>query len=407
LVPSGVAGGGARSGRVGRRRARGSPKPRSREDESLEGEGRARATIRLDALRANFAEARRRAGPREVIAVVKADAYGHGAVPVARALAAAGCRRLAVLCVAEAAALRDAGLAGEILVLGGVQDAAEAGAAHGLRLTPVVHHPGHLELLARAAPPGAAPLPVHVEVDTGMRRMGVAEGEALALLLALAAAPALAVGGVFTHLARADEADLAPSREQLARFRGVLEGARARGLAPACVHAANSAALLADGLAAALPEATAVRPGLLLYGAHPGPDPAVRLEPAMTLRARVVQVRRVARGEAVGYAARYRAPRPTRIATLGIGYADGVPVAASGRGCVLWRDERLPIAGRVSMDYVGVDCGEAPVEIGDEAILFGVGPGSRLPVEEVAACAGTISYELLVRVGARVPREYL
>jgi alanine racemase len=373
----------------------------------LEGERRARATIRLGALRANFAQARQRAGSREVIAVVKADAYGHGAVPVARALADAGCRWLAVLSVAEAALLRDAGLASSILVLGGVHDAAEAAAARALALTPVVHHPGQLELLARAASPGAAPLPVHVEVDTGMRRMGVPEGEVLALLEAASAAPALALEGVFTHLARADEKDLAPSLEQLARFRAVLEAARARGFDPACVHAANSAALLADGLAQALPEATAVRPGVLLYGAQPRADAPAALEPVLTLHTRVVQVRRIAAGEAVGYGAEYRARRPTRIATLAIGYADGVPVAASGRGCALVRGQRLPFAGRVSMDYVAVDCGDLPVEIGDQAILFGTGQGTRLPVEEAAAAADTIAYELLVRIGARVPREYV
>jgi alanine racemase len=120
-----------------------------------------------------------------------------------------------------------------------------------------------------------------------------------------------------------------------------------------------------------------------------------------------VQVRRVAAGDAVGYGAEYRALRPTRIATLAIGYADGVPVAASGRGCALVRGQRLAFAGRVSMDYVGVDCGDLPVEIGDEAILFGTGQGTRLPVEEAAAAAGTIAYELLVRIGARVPREYV
>jgi alanine racemase len=373
----------------------------------LEGQRGAWATIRLGALRHNFAQARRLAGAREAIAVVKADAYGHGAVPVARALAAEGCRRLAVHSVAEAAALRDAGLALPLLVLAGARDPAEAEATRALALTPVVHHAGQLALLARAASPGAPALPVHVEVDTGMRRMGAPEGEALALLEAVASEPALALEGVFTHLARADEEDAGPSLEQLARFRAVLAGARARGIAPACVHAANSAALLCDALARALPEASAVRPGVLLYGAQPRPASPAPLLPVLTLRARVAQVRRLAAGEAVGYGAEYRARRPTRIATLSIGYADGVPVAASGRGCALVRGQRLPFAGRVSMDYLALDCGELPVEIGDEAILFGEGQGTRLPVEEAAAAAGTIAYELLVRVGARVPRHYL
>ncbi len=369
------------------------------------------ATIRLGAIRANFAEAQRRAGRRDVIAVVKADAYGHGAAPVARALAQAGCRRLAVLSVAEAAALRDAGVALPILVLAGVHDADEADAAVALEVTPVVHHAGQLERLARAASGRAAPVGIHVEVDTGMRRMGVPPEEAVELLAEVRRTASLSLEGTFTHLARADEADPAPSLEQLRAFRAVLDAAWARDLDPGLLHIANSAGLLAGPeLARAFPEETAVRPGLLLYGARPAPHLEAELAPAMTLRSQVVQLRTVRAGEAVGYGALFRSRRPTRVATLAVGYADGVPVASSGCGAVLIRGRRHPIAGRVSMDYVGVDVGQAPVEIGDEAILFGEargadGEGGRLPVEEAAEAARTLSYELLVRVGSRVPRE--
>jgi alanine racemase len=364
-----------------------------------------RATIHLGAIRANFAAARRLAGARELIAVVKADAYGHGAVPVARTLAAAGCRRLAVSSLAEAAALREAGLSLPILVLGGVS--AEAGQALALALTPVVHHGGQLEAARRAARGRATRWPVLVEVDTGMRRMGVAPEEAAALLEAVAREPALRLEGVFTHFARADETDLGPSLEQLAIFRSVLRQARARGVEPGLVHAAQSAGLLAGGpLDAALPEAGAVRPGLVLYGVRPAPHLGAGLAPAMTLSTRVVNVRRLRGGEAVGYAALWRARQATRIATLALGYADGIPIAASGRGHVWLRGRRLPLVGRVSMDYVTVDAGDAPVEIGDEAIVFGAGAGAALPVEDAAGAAQTLPYELLVRVGARVPRVY-
>jgi len=240
-----------------------------------------------------------------------------------------------------------------------------------------------------------------------MRRMGAAMEEAVELLESVAREPALRLEGVYTHLARADEPDLGPTLEQAARLRALLAEARARGVRPGLVHCANSAGLLVGAaLAAALPEAGAVRPGLALYGVRPAPHLAAALRPAMTLRTRVAHLRVARPGDAVGYHALYRAPRCTRIATLPLGYADGVPVAASNRGAVLIRGRRCPFAGRVSMDFVGVDVGEAPVELGDEAILFGAAEQGSLPVEEAAEAAGTIAYEMLVRVGARVRRVH-
>jgi alanine racemase len=243
-----------------------------------------------------------------------------------------------------------------------------------------------------------------------MRRMGVPLGDAAAFVAELAREPALALAGVMTHLARADEPDLAPTREQLRAFAELVGALRERGVAPGSVHAANSAGLVSLGeLARDGPPQDAVRPGLLLYGAQPCAERACVLRPVMSLRAPVVAVRTVRRGEAVGYAALYRARADTRIATLGLGYADGVPIATSGRGSVWLAGARRPIAGRVSMDYVGVEIGDARVEIGDVATVFGcesAGGAVVLPVEEAARCAGTLSYELLVRVGARVRREY-
>ena len=362
------------------------------------------ATIHLGAIRANYAEACRRAAGRAVIAVVKADAYGHGAGPVARALVDAGCPRLAVATVDEGLALRAAGVAAPILVLGGVAEGATAAVRAGL--TPVVHHRGHVERLRKLASP-EAPLAVHVEVDTGMRRMGAPPEEAVELLAAVAAEPSLALEGAFSHFARADEPDPAPTLAQAALLRGVLARARERGAAPRLVHCANSAALLLGPvLERALPEANAVRPGVLLYGVQPTPGAGALLRPAMTLRTRVAHLRAVGPGDAVGYSALYRAPRATRIATLPLGYADGIPISASNRGCALIRGRRHPFAGRVSMDSVAVDVGDAPVELGDEAILFGTAEQGALPVEEAAAAAQTIPYELLVRVGARVRRAY-
>jgi alanine racemase len=368
------------------------------------------ATIRLAAIRANFAAAAELAAGREVIAVIKADAYGHGAVPVARTLVTAGCRRVAVVTVAEAAELRDAGVRIPILVLGGVHDVAEADEAIARELTPVVHHAGHAQLLGDRAGERGQLLPVQVEVDTGMRRMGVAPEAAPELLATLSADPRLALTGVYSHFACADEPDLAPSLAQIDAFRSVLAAARARGVDPGTLHMANSAGLLAGKpLAEALAFAGAVRPGLMLYGVSPAPHLAAQLSPAMTLRSRVVQVRNVRAGETVGYGATHRAERDTCIATLPIGYADGMPVSSGNRGRVLLRGRSAPVVGRVSMDFVTVDAGEAGAVVGDEAVLFGEADGgsdgaARLPVEEAAAAAQTLAYALLVRVGARVPR---
>ena len=363
------------------------------------------ATIDLAAIRANFAEARRHAGEREVIAVVKADAYGHGAVPVARTLVEAGCTCLAVVTLSEALELREAGLSVPLLLLGGAHDADEAEAVTRHGIASVVHHGEQLAWLAAAAERTGGVADIHIEVDTGMHRMGAPGDEALALADAVARTPSLSLGGFFTHLARADDPDPEPSLCQLARFRAVLATLRERGVEAGRIHALNSAGLLAGPrLADAVPEADAVRPGLILYGANPAPHLRASLRPAMSLRTRVVRVRRVAAGEAVGYAALFRALKPTRIATLALGYADGVPISASNRAHVIVRGRRLPVVGRVSMDYVTLDVGDEPVEVGDDALVFGEHAGARLLVEDAAQAAGTLSYEMLVRVGRRVPR---
>jgi alanine racemase len=363
------------------------------------------ATIHLDAIRSNYAEAVLRAEGRSVIAVVKAEAYGHGAARVAHALVAAGCQRLAVATVEEGRALRDADVAVPILVLGGVHDAPLLAVEAGL--TPVVHHGKQLETLAAAARSQHVQVPVHIEVDTAMHRMGVPAGEAVHLAEALAAEPALELEGLYTHFARADEQELGPTLAQLSRFREVLSALRDRGIEPHIIHCANSAGLLAGKpVLEALPEVNAVRPGLMLYGVRPADHLEASLQPAMTFETRVVHVRGVQAGDPVGYSALFRARRPTRIATLPVGYGDGVPVAASNRGAVCIGGERHPIVGRVSMDFITVDVGDAPVSIGDEAVLFGSGAAGTLPVEAAASAAETISYELLVRVSNRVPRSY-
>jgi alanine racemase len=370
-------------------------------------ESGALATIDLSALRANAQEARRLAAGREVIAVVKADAYGHGAVAAARAVLEAGCGRLAVFTLEEAVQLREAGLRAPILVLGGVVSRDEAERAVALRLTVTLHHGESLALAAAAARGGQERLRVHVEVDTGMRRMGVPPEEAGAFLAEVERRDALELEGVFTHFACADDPDLTDCLNQIERFREVLAQARHLGVRPALVHAENSASLMAGAkLREALPEANAVRPGLMLYGARPAPHLAGELRPVMTLRAHVTCLRRLTAGDSVGYGATFRAASPgTRVATLPLGYADGIPWSAGNRGCVWLAGARRRIVGRVSMDSIVVDVGDAPVAVGDEAVIFGNAAEGGISVEEAAENAGTISYDLLVRVGNRVPRK--
>jgi len=382
------------------------------------------ACIDTEALAAYYALAERLADGREVIAVVKADAYGHGAAVVAETLAAVGCRRFAVLSVDEAVALRHTGVAAPILVLAGVQTREAAALACAHALVPVIHHLEGLGLVAEAAQAAGEPCGVQVEVDTGMSRMGVSLDSAAGLIAAVDLSPQLRLDGTFTHLACADDPDPASSLAQLERFRGLLAGLRGQGIDPGSVHAVNSAGLLAgETLAAGLPEADAVRPGLMLYGVRPAQhlDARGELRPVMSLHGRVLAVREVGPGDAVGYGATHRPKEPTRIATVGLGYADGVLRSLGNRGEVWLAGARRPIVGRVSMDYITLDVGDADVRIGDVATFYGTAadetaagsdiaaegaPGWRgVRVEDAAEAAGTLAYELLVRVGARVTRR--
>ncbi|CAM9427901.1 unnamed protein product, partial [Discosporangium mesarthrocarpum] len=345
---------------------------------------------------------------RTVIGVVKADGYGHGATEVARGLLAEGVARLAVVSVAEGAALRRAGIGAPILLLGGIDDAAGAERAVKWGLVPVLHDDRGLAL-AQSFGRADARLTVELEIDTGMRRMGAAPVHAPTLLARVLDAPQLTLGGVFTHLACADEPDLAKSRDQARALVALIDEVVGPDEKPPELHVVNSAGLfrrkeIEDGLV----DATAVRPGLMLYGVSPFADRSASeldLEPVMSLAARVVATRRIAAGDSVGYGGEWTADRETTIATLPLGYADGIPRSVLARGEVHLAGAMRPIVGRVSMDSVCVEVGDATVEVGDVATVFGRTPeGERIPVENLARAAGTIGYELLVGVGTRVPR---
>lgn len=386
------------------------------------------AWIDRAAVRHNAERALACAAGRSVIGVVKADGYGHGAVLVSRALLEAGVTRLAVVSVAEGRVLREAGVEAPILLLGGLDEAAGAERAAKWQLTPVLQDARGLAL-ARAVGSAAMPLDVEIEIDTGMRRMGVGVGEAAALLAAASEAPEVEVTGLFTHLACSDEASAAPSLEQAAAFAKVVDAYRSRTAADPVCHVANSGGLFRlEEFEGPVGLATrAVRPGLMLYGVSPfvgparpagsgpassdsvgggGSAEALGLEPVMTLAAEVISVRRVSAGDTVGYGGEWRASRPTTIATLPLGYADGIPRAVAGRGRVFLSGAMRPIVGRVSMDSLCLDLGDDPVAVGDVATVFGRAPsGERVPVEDFAAAAGTIGYEILVGIGARVRRQ--
>ena len=371
------------------------------------------ASIDLVALRHNLLQVRRLAGSRDVIAVVKADAYGHGAVAVSRALAAEGVTRFGVALVEEARTLRDAGIRGEVLVMGGFTGD-QASEIVDLGVTAMIFHPAHAAALSDAARRAGRVVPVHAKIDTGMGRLGFPVDEAPDAIAGLTRFPGLRLDGVMTHFADADLADPAFAREQMARFDRVMAALHARGIAVPLRHAANSAAVMAVsrdgvvGLEAALYDA--VRPGIMLYGCRPGPavGPAVDLRPVLSLTTCIGLLKRVPSGTPISYGRTFVTQRPSLIAVLPIGYADGYPRALSNVGAVLVRGRRAPVAGRVCMDLTMVDVTEVPgVAEGDEVVVVGVQGDVLMSAEDVAAAAGTIAYELLCGIGPRVPRRYL
>ena len=363
--------------------------------------------VDLDAVRANTRVLAELARPASLLAVVKADAYGHGAVPVARAALEAGATWLGVALVEEGAALRDAGVDAPILVLSEpAPAAASAVVAH--RLTPVVYTPVGIEALAKAVVEagGDVPVPVHLKVDTGMHRVGCRVEDAVGLVAAIGARPELILEGICTHLAVADEPDHPYTTDQVERFDALLDDLERAGVRPPLAHAANSAGLLANPRA----HYDLVRVGIALYGIPPSDALADRTElvPVLSLRARVAHVKELPAGSRVSYGLRYELGRVGRIATVPVGYADGVPrnLGLVG-GEVLVRGRRFPVAGTVTMDQLMVDVGAAPVEVGDDVVLLGRQGDEEITAGEWARRLGTIAYEIVTGIGPRVPRRYV
>ena len=370
------------------------------------------AEVDLDAVRHNAGVLSRLAGPAGLCAVVKAGAYGHGATPVARAALAGGASWLGVALVEKGAYLRASAIEAPVLVLSEPPHDAMAD-VHNLGLTPTLYTHAGVEAAAKAVATstGGEPMTVHIKVDTGMHRVGAAPADAVSIALAVHERSELRLGGLWTHFAVADQPDNEFTAIQMSRFRQVASELEAHGVRPPLLHAANSAACIAHpGTRQSL-----VRCGIALYGVAPAPGLAglADLRPVLSLHARVSHVKEVAAGEGISYGLRHRFERRSTVATVPIGYADGVPWRlASAGGEVLIGGRRRPLAGSVTMDQLTVDCGDQPpgstvgVARDDNVVLLGRQGDQSIDAWEWAGLVGTIAYEILCGIGSRVPRTY-
>ncbi|MGZ4131937.1 MAG: alanine racemase [Actinomycetota bacterium] len=339
-------------------------------------------------------------GEAAVMAVVKADAYGHGAAPVAVAALEAGATWLGVALVEEGDALR-ACTSAPILVLSELPPGSES---HALQagLTPSLYTEDGLKRLAAVAE--GRPVGVHVKVDTGMHRVGVWPPEDAVAYLSRVREAGLSVEGLWTHFAKSEE-DVLTTAGQLERFRAVIESARAAGSAPRWIHASNS------GGAIRHPEASfdLIRTGIAIYGIAPAPGVGedLALRPALSWRSAVTMAKRLPAGERLSYGHRYELAADAWVATVPVGYADGYPRALSSKADVLIRGRRCRVAGSVTMDQLLVDCGDLEIETGDEVVLLGAQGDETITAWELAGHADTIAYEIVTRIGERVPREHV
>jgi alanine racemase len=369
------------------------------------------AEISLDALRHNFHLLQSAAGSATICAVVKANAYGHGAVDCAKALEAAGAQWFGVTTTMEGVRLREAGITGRILLMTGFWRGEQEEVIN-RDLTPAIWEwwqVGALEaeLVKRKAP--AHSFPVHIKVDTGMSRLGVPEVYADIYLKRIRSANALAVEGIFSHLASAEVLDDPGASQQMAKFDDFLKLASEHEFSPVYLHLANSAGALGRPAA----RRDMVRTGIALYG-YPAPfegGPQIDLSefrPVLTWKSRIISVRDIAAGQPVGYNATWKAERKTKLGVLPVGYADGYSRQLSSKGRVIVRGQLAPVVGRVSMDVTLIDVTDiSGAAIGDEVILLGREGALNVDADEHAKLTHTISYEVLCRIGERVPRQYV
>jgi len=366
-----------------------------------------RAEVNLANLRHNLRVMQRTAGGAEVWAVLKADGYGHGAKGVARTLERAGATGICVALLEEGIELRQAGIRLPILITGGYYGRA-FGEVLRHSLTPVLHDPAQVEELAdEVRYSGAEPASVHVKIDTGMARLGVLPRDVPKMAEMLAKHREVQVSGLMTHFACADGGDPESINQQMDLFDQASAALRSLGIDPPLRHAANSAAILQSPRA----HLNVVRPGIALFGVEPRAGICKELRPVMQVRTELVAVREIPAGATVGYGATWTAKRTSRIATIPMGYADGLSRALSNRGELLVRGKRAPVAGVVSMDMAMLDVTEIDdVKVGDECVVLGTQKGplgqDTISAEEIAGRLDTIPWEVLTDISRRVPRFY-
>lgn len=364
------------------------------------------AEIDLDAIAYNAAALKARAGGHaELMVTVKANAYGHGAVPVARAALDGGATRLAVARTLEGVELRQAEISAPILIMGYTLPA-EAARIVRWDLTPTVNTAQQAMALSAAAQEAGKTVPIHIKVDTGMGRFGLLPGEVVDFVRTISRLPGLFLEGLYTHFAIADAADKTYTRRQFEKYMNVVNQLEAAGFFFPLRHVSNSAATLD------LPEMALdmVRCGIALYGLRPSDEvePAVPLRPAMTLKSRVARVRTLPTGASISYGCTYTTTRPTPVALVPVGYGDGYHRILSNKGAVLIHGQRAPIVGRVCMDQFVVDVSEIPnVRQDDEVVIFGRQGEAEITAEEVARWAQTINYEVTTSILPRVTRVFL
>ncbi len=371
--------------------------------------------VSLKAITHNLRMVRRHIGPKpEILAVVKSNAYGLGAVPVTRALEKAGAERFGVTCSNEGIELREAGIRKPILVLTGFWPGEEKRFLKH-RLTPTVTRLEDVRLLEGAAKAARlkSRLRFHLKINTGMNRLGISPSELAAFAGALEECRHLELEGTFTHFASAEDfsARQTDSQEQL--FRECLSRMHTLGLSPGIVHMANSGAICARPST----WADMIRPGAILYGYYQSFDPPQKgrevrerlpLQPSLSLRARIITLRNLPPGQPVGYGARFTTQRPSRIAVINAGYADGIMRQRSNHGCVLVHGRRVPLVGTVSMDLTTIDVTDVPAAaLGDIVTIYGKDGSAEIQVSDVAHEIGTVTSDLLCALGRRVPRYYL
>jgi alanine racemase len=360
--------------------------------------------IDLARLTENFRAIQAAVAPAAVMPIVKANAYGHGLVPVARHLVGLGATTLGVAFLEEAVALREAGVTVPVLVMGGVfGDQIPVFLRHGLALTASsIDKLRHIDETAREM---GATAKVHLKIDTGMERIGVHYYSAEGLLAQAAECRHCVVDGIYSHFANADAADLSSARLQLSRFLEVLTWYDRHGVAPPARHIANSGAVLQ------LREShlDLVRPGILLYGVYPSAEVArtIAVRPALSWKSRVVYFKVVKPDHPVSYGSTWQTDHPVRVVTVPVGYGDGYFRALSSVAQVMIRGKRYPVVGRVCMDQIMVNIEWETAYNGDEVVLIGADGGERITCEDLAAWAGTIPYEVLTNINTRVPRVYL